>query len=83
MKKKPTTIHISPDVRDALDGIGERYSLTGNQVLAAAASELARIRPENLWHALGRIASEDGAPALSNPNVARIPRGSERTLQAI
>ena len=79
MKKKPTTIHLSPDIRAALDGIGERYSLTGNQILAAAASELARVRPENLWHALGRIASgEDGsAPAFP----AKLREREQRTLQ--
>lgn len=80
MKKKPTTIYISPEVRGALDGIGERYSLTGNQVLAAAASELARIRPEELWHSLGRIAaSGESLPPFVAP---KINRPAERSLQS-
>jgi hypothetical protein len=70
-KKHPFRIQISEDHEKTLHEIGSRYNMTGNAIVAAAAAEMARIRPENLWHALSRIADEEIPAALPAPDGRR------------
>lgn len=63
MKKHPFRIQINPEQEKVLHEIGARYNMSGNAIVAAAAAELTRIRPENLWQALSRIAADEEAPA--------------------
>lgn len=65
MNKTKRLVSADDSMWKALDKLGERYGMTGNALLAAAGCELARVKAENLWHALGRIAegeAEGGAP---------------------
>ncbi len=84
MQKRPFKIQISDDVEKALHQIGEYHGITGNVVVAAAAAQLARVPASDLWHALGRIASE-GAPALptSAPAIDGQKHRSKRTLLTV
>lgn len=59
MIKPQMKIVLPDDVQQRLHTLGERYGMSGNAIAAAAAVEISRIRPENLWHALGRIADEE------------------------
>lgn len=74
MIKPQMKVVIPAEIQQRLHQIGERYGMTGNAIVAAAAHELSRVRPENLWHALGRIA-EGEAPELPAPAAKRIGGG--------
>lgn len=82
-KKKPFKIYISGDVEEALHRLGSKYQLSGNLVLAAAAGELAKVTEGDLWHALGRIASETAAPVLPPPSPSRIAAKKERPVLTV
>lgn len=81
-KKHPFKIQINPSQEKVLHDIGARYNMTGNAIVAAAAAELTRIHPENLWQALSRIADEDLPAALPGPDRRRrgIKSGTAATL---
>lgn len=64
MIKPQIKIAIAEDVLARLQTIGDRYGMSANAVAAAAAYEMSRVRPENLWHALGRIAAGEGVDEL-------------------
>ncbi|WP_415907269.1 hypothetical protein [Oleiharenicola sp. Vm1] len=72
MKKKQMKVQVDDAVEAKLHSSAGRYGLTGNSILAAAAYELARVRPENLFHALGRIAQGEGVE-LMPPDTEAIP----------
>lgn len=65
MKKKQLKIQIDEDVEARLHQSGARFGLSGNAVLAVAAYELSRVRPENLFHALGRIAAGEAVELIA------------------
>ncbi len=62
-KKHKLIVSIDDDVETRLENIGERYGMTKNTIVAAAAYELSRVSPEMLWQALSRISGEEAAKA--------------------
>lgn len=74
MNKTKKQVSLDDDVWQRLDKIGERYGMTANTILAATAAEISRIKPENLWHTLGRIAEgEPEALPPAQPATSRRP----------
>lgn len=67
MQKKQFKLQIDDDVNQRLFLLGNRYGMSANAIVAAAAYELSRVRPENLWHALGRIAEGEGPELMPSP----------------
>jgi hypothetical protein len=82
MIKPQLKIVIPEEVQKRLHALGEHYGMSGNAIAAAAAVEISRIRPEDLWHALGRIAGE-GAAALPPITQDALPDAKKRLKQAI
>jgi hypothetical protein len=79
MQKTQLNVRLDDNVIKALNATGDRYSMTANTILAAAACELARVRPEQIWHALGRIADGErveivGADRETLPEARRSPK---------
>ena len=74
MNKPQFKISISDDVAQRLATIGDRYGMTPNAIVAAAAYEISRIRPESLWHALGRIATDEGVTIMPPADALPAPR---------
>jgi hypothetical protein len=66
-KKSPVKVQIDDDVMARLNASADRFGLTANAVIAAAAYELSRVPPANLWHALGRICEGEAPPTLAAP----------------
>lgn len=81
MTKQEMKISTDGEVSKKLHDLGARYGLSGNAVVAAAAYELSRVRPENLWHALGRIAAGE-AQELTTNGRDPLPSGRARPRQA-
>ena len=82
MQKPQFKVQLDGEVQAKLHALGGRYGLSGNAVLAAAAHELSRVRPENLFHALGRIAQGEGLEIMP-PETPAIPaqrKGPRRAL---
>jgi hypothetical protein len=82
MIKPQFKISLPEEVQRDLHKIGERYSLSGNAIVAAAACELARVRPENLWHALGRISEGEGM-SLMPPDASALPAARRQPRKAL
>lgn len=82
MQKRQMNVTVDDEVIKRLNTIADRYGLTANTVMAAAAYELSRVRPENLWHALGRIAADEGQP-LPPEAVATLPAPRKQAKRAI
>ncbi len=83
MTKLKMMVVLDGDVAARLDGIANRYGMSKNLVVAAGAYELSRVRPENLWHALARIAEGEGTslePVSVIPEARRLGPGKERAL---
>lgn len=82
MIKPQMRIAIEPEVQKRLHDMAARYGMTGNAVVAAAAYELARVRPENLFHALGRIAQGEGVE-LMPPDAGALPEPKKAARRAL
>jgi len=89
MNKTKKTVSLDDDVWARLDAIGEPYGMSSNALVAAAACELSRIKSNQLWHTLGRIAEGNGealepAPAAVSrrPKPAAVPVAPEVEIGA-
>jgi len=85
MQKNQLNVRLDSEVIKNLTTAADKYGLTANSILAAAACELARIntdRPGELWHALGRIAG-DGALELIPGNGESLPPARKRPQPAL
>lgn len=82
MIKPQMRIAIDPDIQKRLHDVGARYGMTGNAIVAAAAYELARVRPENLFHALGRIAAGEGVELMA-PDADALPAAKKLPRRAL
>lgn len=82
MTKREIKISADDEVQQRLHNIGARYGMSGNAIVAAAAYELSRVRPENLWHALGRIADGE-ALQLVTPATPALPASRRGAKKAI
>ncbi len=82
MIKPQMRIAVEPEVQNRLNEIGARYGMSGNAIAAAAAYELSRVRPENLFHALGRIAAGEGVEILP-PQPDALPEPRTRPKRAL
>jgi hypothetical protein len=82
MQKKQVMIQLDPNVLAALSRTAERYGLTANQLIVAGAHELSRVRPENVWHALGRIAQGEGVEIMP-PDVESLPAPRKAQRRAL
>lgn len=67
MQKNQLNVRLDAEVIKRLNTSADRYGLTANTLLAAAAYELSRVRTEGLWHALGRIAEGEGTELMPAP----------------
>lgn len=59
MKKQPCQVYFDETIGRNLDEIAGRYGMTKNTLLAAAAYELSRVPPEQLWERLARLSKEE------------------------
>ncbi len=74
MQKIKLTVVLDQDVCDRLDISAGRYSLTKNNIIAAAACELSHVEPERLWYVISSFAPDKGQPAVRIPGAKRKPR---------
>lgn len=82
MKKRQVNLQLDDKILGALGETADRYGLSANQIIAAAACELSRVKAENLWHALGRIADEEAT--FIPPRVQQaLPEGKKPLRRAI
>lgn len=87
LKKKPLRVYVDTNVADTLETSGQKAGgLSANQVIAIAAYELTRAVEAGvpLWHALGRIAGDEGmqlTPGIVGALTAGKP-GPKRAIPA-
>ena len=78
MQKEKVTVVLSAEICGELDAMADRFGLTKNAIIAAAAYELSRVPAENLWHALARIGegeslvlNDSARPKISSASVPK------------
>lgn len=82
-KKSPVKVQIDDAVMARLNSGADRFGLTGNALIAAAAYELSRVPPENLWHALGRICEGEAVATLTPPERPAIQARRTKTARPV
>lgn len=82
MIKPQMRVAIEPEIQKRLHEVAGRYGMTGNAIVAAAAYELSRVRPENLFQALGRIAQGEGVEIMP-PDVESLPAPRKAQRRAL
>lgn len=82
MIKPQMKIAVEPEVQKRLHEMASRYGMTGNAIVAAAAYELSRVRPENVFHALGRITTGEGLEIIE-PEPSALPAPKKQPRRAL
>ena len=82
MQKTQLNVRLDDSVVKILNATADRYGMTANTIVAAAAYELSRVRTENLWHALGRIAEGEGM-ALMPADTPALPAARRQPRKAL
>ena len=78
MQKIQFKLQLDAAVSRRLSEIADRYGMSANAIVAAAAYELSRVHPENLWHSLGRICEGENVPTLPEPERPEIKSGKAK-----
>lgn len=84
MQKRQCNVGLDDETLSKLTTIAEHYgtAVTPNSILAMAAVQIARVRPENLFHALGRIPDGDSVEIVA-ASAAALPRSRKRAQREI